>query len=170
MRHFRVKDSSKKLLNSKEFNEWVEDYDRFDLEGLDVKIDKNIEVFITSQKRRAILTAEKLKLKSIESNLFNEVETEAFIDTKIKLSKTLWLFIARVLWYFNLTKLETRNDSIKRAKDAIEFLKSLKKESCLIVSHGFFMKILIKELEKSSYKGEIDVKPKNGKTYLFSSK
>jgi len=40
-------------------------------------------------------------------------------------------------------------------------------ESIMIISHGFFMRILAQELRKRGFQGEMDSHPKNGKPYLF---
>jgi hypothetical protein len=38
LRHFKVKDISKNRLNSQEFNDWVKNYNNFDIEYIDINI------------------------------------------------------------------------------------------------------------------------------------
>lgn len=61
IRHFKVKDSSKKWLNSQEFNAWVKDYDNFDIEYIDIDIPKDIDDIYVSSQNRAVKTAKYLK-------------------------------------------------------------------------------------------------------------
>lgn len=49
LRHFKVKDSSIKWLNSTEFNDWVKDYDSFELEYMNIKLPQNInDIYVSS--------------------------------------------------------------------------------------------------------------------------
>lgn len=38
LRHFKVKDISKNRLNFQEFNDWVKNYNNFDIEYIDINI------------------------------------------------------------------------------------------------------------------------------------
>ena len=62
LRHFKVKDISKNRLNSQEFNDWVKDYDNFDIEYIDIDIPKDIDDIYVSSQNRVIKTAEYLNL------------------------------------------------------------------------------------------------------------
>ena len=165
LRHFKVKDTTTNKLNSKEFKTWIGLYDNSALEYLDIDIPQVGKVYVSNQKR-AMLTADYLKLDYHQSDLLREVETFPFINTKLKFSKNFWLIISRVLWIFNLTAKETKQDTIKRAKEFIKQLKNNNQEkSILIISHGLFLKVLISEFKKIGFYGNIDLKIKNGVVY-----
>ncbi|PIF04779.1 MAG: histidine phosphatase family protein [Arcobacter sp.] len=165
LRHFKVKDDTKIKLNSFEFNQWVSLYDTFPLDYVDIEIPKVNKVYVSSQKR-AIESANYLKLDFNKSDLLREVEAKSFINTNLKFPKNFWLFIDRFLWFFNLKKSgENRKDTYKRVYKFVDIIKY--EENILIVSHGLFLKILTKELEKLGYKGNKDWGIKNAKIYHF---
>jgi broad specificity phosphatase PhoE len=162
LRHFKVLDTSKKKLDSAEFNTWVDLYDTYDLEYQKIDLPK-VDIIYTSSLKRTQKTAELLDLEYISDNRLDEVDTKAFFQTKRKFSKTFWLFINRILWFLNLSSVESKKQTTKRANDFIDSI-DLSKD-ILIISHGLFLKILIKELQKNGYHGKIDLKPKNGIIY-----
>ena len=165
LRHFKVKDTLKQKLDSEEFSKWVELYDNTPLEYSDVELPDVDKVYVSSQ-NRAIKTAEYLGLDFERTDLLKEVETRPFLDTKRKFSKNFWLVIDRVLWFFNFKHKENRNDTTKRVHQFLEKIED--EESVLLVSHGFFIKVLIYELEKLGYKGDKNFRAKNGKLYKFT--
>jgi broad specificity phosphatase PhoE len=168
LRHFKVKDISKNRLNSQEFNDWVKDYDNFELEYIDIDIPKDIDDIYVSSQNRAIKTAEYLNLTYQTSELLAEVGVKAFIDTNLKLPKWLWLSVGRVLWYFDFTSSENRSNTKSRINDFISQIDFEK--NTLIISHGFFMTFLIKKLKSLGFTGDIDVRVKNAKVYTLYAK
>ena len=48
IRHFKVKDSTNKRLNSNEFTHWIEEYDNFDLEYLNLNLPKFDKIYVSS--------------------------------------------------------------------------------------------------------------------------
>lgn len=169
LRHFKVQDKTTKKLNSQEFDKWVDDYDIYDLQYLDINLPKIDKIFVSSQ-NRAIKTAKYLKQDFTTLDDLVEVEAKAFISTNFKFSKSFWLIIARLLWYLNLSKSERREDTIQRAKKIVEMLENDNNQNILIISHGLFLKVLQKELRNSGYNGKIDLKPNNGVLYRFWKK
>ena len=100
----------------------------------------------------------------------DEVSTKAFIDTKIGLPIWFWLGVGRVLWVLDLVKKsESRSTSTLRAKKAAKFLIDLKEENVVVITHGFFMILLQRELKKLGFVGEFDSHPQNAKVYSFKS-
>jgi broad specificity phosphatase PhoE len=165
LRHFKVKNTTTKKLDSQEFGEWVEQYDKNPLEYLDMDLPKVDTIYVSTQ-NRARKTADHLKLDYETTELLKEVEASPFMDTAYKLPKNLWLVIGRIFWFFNMAKSENKKDTIKRVDEFIEKIQN--EESVLIVSHGLFIKVLIHRLKKLGYKGEIDFRAKNGKLYKFT--
>ncbi len=168
LRHFKVKDTSKIWLNSNEFNQWAKDYDTFELEFKAINLPNNINKFYVSSQNRAIKTADSFNIDYEVSDLLVEVPIEAFIDTKLKFPKWFWLLIGRLLWFFNLTKSENKEETIKRVETFISTIDL--NSNILIVSHGFFMMKLIKRLRFLGFEGNIPLKLKNSTIYNISKK
>ena len=166
IRHFKVKDISKNRLNSQEFNDWVKDYDNFELEYINIELPQNIDKIYVSSQNRAIKTADLLKLDYKISDLLMEVKIEAFCKTNIKLPKWLWLSIGRVLWYFDFTSSENRNNTKKRINDFVSQINF--EENILIISHGFFMTFLINKFKNLGFYEDTDMGIKNGKIYTLT--
>ena len=170
IRHFKVDvKSDKKLFNSKEIDEWVKKYDRSDLEFFDIEAPEH-DICFTSSLSRAKRSADYMGLEYESLDLFDEVSTKAFIDTKIGLPIWFWLGVGRVLWVLDLVKKsESRSTSTLRAKKAAKFLIDLKEENVVVITHGFFMILLQRELKKLGFVGEFDSHPQNAKVYSFKS-
>ena len=168
LRHFKVKDSSKSWLNSNEFDKWVKDYDTFELEYSDIVLPKNIDKIYVSSQNRAIKSADFLNFDYEINDLLVEVPIKSFINTKFKLPKWLWLFFGRVAWFFNLKQIETKEETNARIENFIQNLDM--NSNILIISHGFFMMLLVKKLKNIGYSGNISSKMSNGKVYIFENK
>ena len=165
LRHFKVKDNSKSWLNSEEFNQWVKSYDTFELEYNSVVLPKNIDKIYVSSQNRAIKSADFLNLNYKINDLLVEVPIKSFIYTKFKLPKWLWLFVGRLAWFFNLKQLETKEETNERIENFIQNLDI--NSNILIISHGFFMILLLKKLKKIGYRGDIPRRIGNGKVYIL---
>ncbi len=165
LRHFKVKDNSKSWLNSEEFNQWVKSYDTFELEYNSVVLPKNIDKIYVSSQNRAIKSADFLNLNYKINDLLVEVPIKSFIYTRFKLPKWLWLFVGRLAWFFNLKQLETKEETNERIENFIQNLDM--NSNILIISHGFFMILLLKKLKKIGYRGDIQRRIGNGKVYIL---
>lgn len=170
LRHFKVIDGcDKRVFNSHEIDVWVDRYDTFDLDFFGVELPHIDEVF-TSELSRAKRSAQYLNLTYKSTDLLNEVSAKAFIDTKFKFPKMLWLLIGRMYWSFGWVKRsEKREETYERAKEVVDLLLKSNSKSIMTISHGFFMHIIAKELKKRGFNGIIDNHPKNGKIYMFSN-
>ena len=168
MRHFRVKEEcEKKLFSSVEIDAWVDLYDTYDLNYHDTALPKLDKVY-TSALSRAKRSAEYLGLAYVEDAVFNEVEAKAFMDTTWRFPKFLWLLFGRILWSLNLVKRsERKEETLARAQEAVRLIMIDSSARIMIVSHGFFMILLVRELRKNGFEGEMDSHPKNGKLYSF---
>ena len=151
LRHFKVNDSSKNWLNSDEFDNWVKDYDTFELEYSHVILPRNIDKIYVSSQNRAIKSADFLNLDYEINDLLVEVPIKSFINTKFKLPKWLWLFAGRVSWFLNFKQNETKKETNKRVEYFIQNLDMT--GNILIISHGFLMMLLVKKLKKIGYTG-----------------
>lgn len=167
MRHFKVKDKTTHKLSAAEFNAWVEAYDAYDLDYLNIDIPNVDSIYVSSQDR-AIKTAEYLQVDFEIIDKLQEVDAKAFFSTNKKFSKSFWLAGGRLLWYLNLSVTEKRKETIQRATEIIYKLENNESESILLISHGLFLKVLTAELKKLSYQGKMDFKPQNGQIYEFT--
>ncbi|MEJ6950513.1 hypothetical protein [Natronospora cellulosivora (SeqCode)] len=101
IRHFKVVDSSKFLMTSNEFKEWIKKYDEFDIKHNTICNfnPKEWGVCYTSTLSRAYKTADNIyKGKIIKTDLLNEVAIAPFTKNNIILTNHLWLSIGRVLF------------------------------------------------------------------------
>lgn len=170
VRHFKVNCNAKAFMTSDDFEKWVIEYDNSDIienkfEMENIKWDK----CFSSDLPRAIKTSETIfKGEIIKTQLLREVPLSPVYKTNLKLPHRFWCIVARMAWSFqHKSQAETKKDTEKRIN---EFLNSSDKESdtnMLIVCHGFFMKILERELKRRGFSGQNISIPKNGKLYLY---
>ena len=80
-----------------------------------------------------------------------EVPLKSFIDTEKRFPLWIWNILGRVQWYIGSSRqIEKRNSTIQRANKVIDLCES-QNEDCILVTHGFFMKTLIKVLKNRRY-------------------
>lgn len=87
-----------------------------------------------------------------KTNLFNEVPLKSYKDSTKSYPLFVWHIIGRLQWLFNNHRqLETREQTILRARKAIKLLEE-KNKDCFVVTHGFYMKTLLNELKEKGYR------------------
>lgn len=173
VRHFKVNCNAQTFMTSYDFENWVLAYDTSDVienkfETENIKWNK----CFSSDLLRAIKTSETIFEGEItKTHLLREVPLSPIYKTNLKLPHRFWCIVARIAWNFHhKSQAETRKDTQKRIN---EFLNSLDKEldtNILIVCHGFFMRIIERELKIRGFIGQNIPKipiPKNGKLYLY---
>ena len=75
----------------------------------------------------------------------------SFTDTERKLPLFIWYFFGRLQWLRNDERqAEIRRDTVQRAQTAIDRCEAEGRD-CILVTHGFFLKILMRELKKRGY-------------------
>lgn len=166
MRHFKVKDTTRSWMNSSEFEQWVKDYDTFDLAYTQIDFPKVETIYVSSQ-IRALKTADFIVCAYQVSDLVREVDAKAWIKTSVCLPKWFWLLVSRIQWYFNMSKGENRMYTIFRVHQFFDTC-DLTKDIC-IITHGFVMKTIIKELKSLGFRGYYALRPRNGTLYVFSN-
>ncbi len=172
VRHFQVlSPHGNKKLNSTEFNYRMSGYDIYPVKPNVVNINSDEwDVCYASSLSRAQTTAKTIyDGKIITTPLIVEVPLSAFIKTNIKLHYMIWQIVGRIAWFFSWeSQDEVKPKTLSRIDKFLTLIESSKHENILIVSHGFFMKILVSELKKRGFKGDLDFAPKNGKLYRFN--
>ena len=176
IRHFKVNYHKKLFMTSRQFKEWEENYNtseviKNDVELMGIKWDK----CYSSTLIRAITTAEYVyKDEIVQNDLIRETIIDPIFKTNWKLPYWFWAIGGRLAWYFNHksqeeTKIITRDKAKKFVDILFDETKSDDKENILIVTHGFFMYSLQRELKKRGFTGKLITSPKNGVLYLYEN-
>lgn len=172
VRHFEVDCSHKCVLSDEEFQEWVRQYDCSPIRIADMPVYKyNWEKCYCSNLPRAIETAQYIYRGVItESALIREVPIAPIFTSRIKLPYIFWLIAGRVAWRFSHS---SQPETVKQTRDRVQQFISeliLKSEaSVLVVTHGFLMTQIQKELSNMGFIGDSFKRAKCGKVYLFEN-
>ncbi len=99
----------------------------------------------------------------IRSELINEVPLGSSFDSNREMPLWFWNASGRLQWFFNSKRQpEGRKQTIERARRFVEMI-CRDNADCAIVTHGFFMHTLIREIKKAGFKtNNLSVKYKNG--------
>lgn len=154
IRHGKVNMKWPKLCSSSEFDMACAEYDRSDLESINITpLNEQIDRIYVSKLSRSVNTAKILfpdkdycKIPEI-----GEVPLISFMDTEKRLPLWIWNILGRVQWYIGDTRQsEIRNGTVQRANKVVDFLES-ENEDCILITHGFFMKTLVRIFKNRGY-------------------
>ncbi len=171
-RHFKVPFNPKRSSYSgKEFELLMAEYD------ISSVIENNVDLYnikwdvcYCSSLKRAVTTAKAIYSGTIlVTELLVEVPLSSFTKFNLKLPLSIWHIGARIAWFFSLkSQKESIGATNKRINKILQIILESGHQKILIVSHGFFMKVLERRLRKLKFKGKISSFPLNGKLYLFN--
>lgn len=116
----------------------------------------NTKTVYISELSRTYETACKLfeNRNFIKTPLLNEVPLRSFKDTENNYPLWLWDFMGRLQWLIqNKRQAEGKKETVARAKEMITLLEENKKD-CYAITHGFFMRVFIRELKRQGYRIE----------------
>lgn len=170
VRHFSVDCPRKFLQTAEEFREWVKLYDCSAIKLADMTVDASQwERCYCSDLPRAIETARHLYRGSItQSMLLREVPIAPVDIPKIKLPWALWLLAGRLAWLFSH---HSQPETIKHTRDRVRRLVAdiLQKSETrvLVVTHGFLMLQIQRELIAQGFRGDSFKAAKYGTVYSF---
>ncbi|KAB2846515.1 MAG: histidine phosphatase family protein [Melioribacteraceae bacterium] len=171
VRHFKVNiKPGEGKLSSSQFEEAMKNYDYADVTSNGLIINKNEwDICYSSSLPRAVKTAQTIyNGEIITTDLLCEVPILPFTKRNIILPSFIWHTAARIAWFKNKpSQPEGKIQTQKRVEEFLNLINSSGKENILIVSHGFFLGSLVRELLKRGFKGEMDMRPRNGKLYTF---
>ena len=106
----------------------------------------------------------------IRSELINEVPLRSSYDTNKKMPLWFWNISGRIQWFLNNPRqTEGRDQTGERAS---RFVRMIGNENidCAVVTHGFFMHTLLKEMKKAGFKtNKSSAEYKNGE-YVIAEK
>ncbi len=89
---------------------------------------------------------------SIASNNRIHASRKNSIAMNIKLPLVFWNITARLQWLLNIhVQKECRKETICRAEKIIKMIEE-KGNDCILVTHGFFMHTLLKQMRKQGFK------------------
>lgn len=153
IRHARVKMKWPKKCSSLDFDNACKLYDKADIFDSDItQLDINCRNIYVSNLYRSKETARKIFPNREYSEIeIGEVPLRSYKDCSLQIPLWRWNIMGRLQWFFNNRRqTETRIETVERCTRVINELESLD-EDCIIVTHGFFMKTLIKCLKKQGY-------------------
>ncbi len=173
IRHFKVDfKPTKSIYSADGFAMAMDLYENSPVIRGSIKFNKSDwDVCYCSTINRAIVTANNIyNGKVIYSDLIVEVPVTPFTKRKIKLPSFIWHLGGRIAWHKNHhSQPEKRSETLIRIKNFLDEISANNYKSVLVVTHGFFMRVLVEQLIKNGYRGKIDVRPVNGKLYIFNN-
>lgn len=173
VRHFKVNyNKPAAFMTSEEFSAWVNHYDEAEIMDMEISNDNEWDHCYSSDLPRAIRTAKKLcNCPLTETPLLREVPLAPFVKTKMKLPYLLWNVAGRLASYgSHSSQVESSQQTEKRAGRCREILESSQHQNILVVSHGFFLMALEKDLKNNGYIGKKTRRFKNGDAVIFEKR
>lgn len=173
VRHFEVEhqpSNNLKLMTPNQFKQWVRKYERSGIKDCLLNPDRVIwEKCYSSDLPRAVKTAQKLFDGEItETKALRELPIFPPTSINIKLPVILWLFLGRIAWMLShKSQVESKPMLKERVKYIVEEIILKNDQDILIVSHGFLMIFLRKELLKQGFRGPNFNRAVNGEIYVF---
>jgi broad specificity phosphatase PhoE len=127
------------------------------------------DICYSSTMPRATATARDIfNGETVEIDDIREVQMYPYFETRIKFPSLVWRFLARLGWYkSHHSQAENLNSTKERVDSFYKIITSEGKNNILVVTHGFFMRLLAERLKKEGFKGRYDPIPRNGTLYTF---
>ena len=156
IRHEKVDMTWDRKYNSAAYDLACEQYDRCPIAFPDKKYAKiaGAGKIYVSGLSRTYETACRLfeETDFVETALLNEVPLRSFKDTKRSYPLWVWNFIGRFQWFLGRSRQsESREKTRIRVREMIRSLET-RQEDCYLVTHGFYMRVLISELRRCGYR------------------
>ena len=106
----------------------------------------------------------------IVSELINEVPLKSSFDTAKKMPLWFWNTSGRIQWFMNSDRqIEGHSKTRERARQFVAMI-SNENTDCAVVTHGFFMHTLLREIKKAGFRtSKSSAAYKNGE-YVIAEK
>lgn len=159
-------------MTDEEFREWVGLYDCAAIKLEDMTVNTSQwEKCYCSDLPRTVETARHIYNGSIsQTALLREVPISPICISRIKLPYTFWLFAGRLAWLFShQSQPETIRHTKNRAKQFVADVITQPEKSILVVTHGFIMWQIQKELKAQGFCGDNFTAAKYGSIYIVSN-
>ena len=154
IRHGKVNMEWPHRCTSIQFDAACQAYDAADLIPIQKRLtnDDNVPIYVSDLKRSQETAVQLFGHVSLQEMMqLGEVPLRSAFDTTIKLPLWVWNVSGRVQWFLNRKRqVESRKETIKRADDVIRILERDGRD-CILITHGFFMKTLIKRMKVHGY-------------------
>ena len=171
VRHFRIPHNRFQLMDGSGFDEWANWYDTTEVSPRPVPpFGAEWHSCLSSDLHRAHFTAKTLYKGGIETTpMLREVPFSAFMPRRLTLPLFVWQATSRMGWYLNhAAQRENRRQTQARIAALVAQLRrDFAGRNVLIVTHGFYMQFLEKELRLAGFKGKVPMRPMGGTVYLF---
>lgn len=173
VRHFPVQYTFRFCTDSRGFERGMQEYDQADIRPLDSPFPrKNWTAVYSSTLKRASETARLLAAGNWRQlDVIREVPLHPAFETKFKIPTLIWLLAGRFCWSINSSRQrESRQKTYSRAR---HFLGTCcdplrgKHADLLVVSHGFFMRILARVLRQNGFSGPRLRRVRHGFPFVF---
>jgi broad specificity phosphatase PhoE len=171
IRHFKVDLKRSRFMTSKQFNEYMAQYDKADVIGNELVIDREWDKCYCSSMSRAITTAKTVYHgEIILSDKLMEIPSVAFVNMKFYLPYFLWGLLNRFAWSFHLvSQPETRKITLKRVNEIVDTILKEESGNILIVSHAGALHEIRKILLQKGFRGERFLGARNGRLYIYKN-
>jgi broad specificity phosphatase PhoE len=170
-RHYKVIHSRRRRYTPAGYAASLKEYDAADVVDQRVQPPGEYMRIITSTLRRTRLTLAFLygDREHERTPLLDEVSMAPFTDRDREYDATFLDAMARIQWAFNNPRQpETRAMTVERANAFMdEYLRD--DASILIIGHGFFFRVLSREMLKRGFSGKAIVDMRNGDCRTFSN-
>ena len=171
VRHFKVDyPHQKKIMNSEDFRRSMDLYDSSPVIIRQSGISpEDWDICFTSTMPRAVTTAGEIYSGVIvETDDIREVQMYPYFETRMKFPSLVWRVLARMGWYkSHPSQAESLTSTNERIDAFYRRILSEGKKNILVVTHGFFMRLLAERLKKEGFNGRYDTIPRNGALYIF---
>ncbi|MDB5050816.1 MAG: putative phosphoglycerate mutase family protein [Fibrobacteres bacterium] len=173
VRHFQIPHDRMQMVDGPGFDEWAVWYDTTEVHAKEVPAaGQEWDHCLCSDLPRAMFTAKTIFKGNIEvTPLLREVPFTSFLPRRLTLPLLLWQATSRLGWYLDhASQRENRTQTKRRIAEFVAKLKADHRDrNVLIVTHGFFMQWLEKELVLAGFRGKVPTRPLGGTIYLFQS-
>jgi len=170
-RHFLVPHRKSAALDSDGFASWIAWYDDIANEAtVEREPGHPWDLCYCSDLRRAHVTATTIHTGHVETTpQLREVPFGPAFRSKAPLPLYLWQALARVGWYVgHRAQPEGRIETVTRVKKFLDMICTTHADkNVLIVSHGFLMQLLARDLRRRGFRGRVPLRPSGGATYVF---
>jgi broad specificity phosphatase PhoE len=169
IRHFKVGFKWKFLYNSNEYELDCAGYNSAAVIRVPLEVNIDDHRLITSTMNRALETSRYIfnRDPDLSDEGLCEVPIKPFMNSKLKLPKLVWDIVGRLHWRLNL---KSQPESYRESKERVSrFIDSLieQKQNAIVVGHGWIIKLMIRKLKASGFKGPSPIYISNGRPYEF---
>ena len=153
IRHAEVAMTWNQRCTPEEYNKAVEAYEEADIVPIGKPQDTgDYEHIYVSTEKRAIQTQKQLFPTAgddmvTQTPLLNEVPLSAYTDSPKSRPRWVYDLRGRMQWRWGNGQKESCLDTMERAEALIDLLEE-KNENVILITHGFFMNVLVRQLRK----------------------